>query len=322
MPLLAMISGLSLNLAAQELFPVRQITSDPASEGFPAWSPGGDSIIYQHTDRHDTIGKNGLWKVALDGSGATQIFAGVAEHAKWSPDGQLVVFDADTGQNMKMVHASGGPPMEFLPDSVTIRNGGLPHWSPDGSKIAFIEGGTTSLCVYDMMRGQVRSIFHREGIVPLPGGWTPDGEQVLIAHMEMPSRKSSIWTIPLDGGDPAQITGHCENFYRHLALSPDGKYLVYACYENRSLGLYIMGLDGFASAGGDGSAGEGLPAHGKASLPLAVDPGVSYEGPVWSPDGNKIAFISTRAGNADIWVMDLDLDELGKKLDAAQTLNQ
>lgn len=306
---LAITIVFSLQLAAQELFPVRQITSDPASEGFPTWSPDGDSIIYQHTDLLDTAGKNGLWKVALDGSAASQIFVGVGEHPKWSPDGTLVVFDADTGLNMKMVKAWGGPPIEFLPDSIRIRNGGLPHWSPDGSKIAFIEGGTITLCVYDMKTGEVNSIFHREGIVPLPGGWTPDGKQVLAAPMEMATRRSTIWTIPLDGTVPTQISGHCENFYRHLALSPDGTLLVYGCYEERTLGLFIMRVDGSAS-------------QGSASLPLAVAPGISYEGPIWSPDGTRIAFISTRAGNADIWVMDLDLDELGKKLDAAQTLNQ
>ena len=303
--LLAILAILGPQVAAQDLFPSRQITHDPASEGFPTWSPTGDSLIYQHTDRYDTIGKNGLWKVALDGSGATQIFKGVGEHAKWSPDGKRVVFDADTGQSIKMIKAWGEKPVLFLPDSIHIRNGGLPHWSPDGSKIAFIEGGTISLCVYDVKTGEVFSIFHKEGIVPLPGGWTPDGKQVLAAFMEMPSRRSTIWTVPLDGSGPGQITGHCENFYRHLALSPDGSLLVYACYEERYLSLYIMQL------------GEGKSTGGVPILPLAVTPGVSYEGPVWSPDGKSLAFISTRSGNADIWVMELDLVELRRKLAGA-----
>ena len=304
--LLAVLGLLNLNLGAQELFPVRQLTTDPAAQGFPTWSPAGDSLIYQHTDRYDTIGKNGLWKVALDGSGAAQIFTGVGEHPKWSPDNQWIVFDADTGQSIKMIPAAGGDPLVFLPDSIRIRNGGLPHWSPDGSKIAFVEGGTISLCVYDMQSGRVRTIYRQEDLVPLPGGWTADGKKVLAAFMEMPSRKSTIWTVPLDGSEPTQITGHCENFYRHLALSPDGSLLVYGCYKDRYLSFYIMQL------GAGRSTGEG------PVLPLAVTPGVSFEGPVWSPDGKKLAFISTRSGNADIWVMEMDLDELSRKLDAAR----
>ena len=284
---------------AQDLFQARQLTSDPAQEGFPTWSPGGDSLIYQHTDMNDTAGKNGLWKVALDGSGAKQIFSGVGEHAKWSPDGRLVVFDADTGQSIKMISSWGGAPIIFLPDTVHIRNGGLPHWSPDGSKIAFIDGGSLSLCVYHMESGKLSSIFRKEGIVPLPGGWTADGKQVLAALMEMPSRKSTIWKISLDGKENKQITGHHENFYRHLALSPDGALLVYAVMEDRHLGLYIM------------------PTEGGASLPFAVTPGAHNEGAIWSRDGKKLAFISSRAGNADIWIMDMDLEEVWKKLKAA-----
>ncbi len=69
--------------------------------------------------------------------------------------------------------------------------------------------------------------------------------------------------------------------------------------EDRHLGLYIM------------------PTEGGASLPFAVTPGAHNEGAMWSPDGKKIAFISTRDGNADIWIMDLDLDEVRKKLIAA-----
>lgn len=297
--MLVLILGAERQLIAQDLFQVRQLTNDPAQEGFPTWSPHGDSLIYQHTDMHDTAGKNGLWKVALDGSGAIQIYAGVGEHAKWSPDGRLVVFDADTGQSIKMIPAWGGAPYGFLPDTVRIRNGGLPHWSPDGSKIAFTDGGSLSLCVYHMESGKLSSIYRKEGTVPMPGGWTADGTQVLAALMEMPERKSTIWKISLDGKENKQIIGHHENFYRHLALSPDGALLVYAAIEGRHLGLYIM------------------PAEGGASLPFAVTPGAHSEGAIWSPDGKKIAFISTRDGNSDIWIMDMDIDDVWKKLKAA-----
>jgi len=289
-----------LQLDAQDMFEARRLTTDPAREGFPTWSPDGESIIYQFSDRYAAEGQNGLWKVRQDGSGAEQIFSGLAEHPRWSPDGRLVVFDADTGKSIKMILADGGTPKSFLPDSIHIRNGGLPCWSPDSKQIAFIEAGSVSLCVYHMESGKLIRIYGKEGMLPLPGGWSPDGKHVLIALMDRETRKSTIWLISSDGKERKQITGHHENFYRHLALSPDGSWLVYAALIENHLGLYIM------------------PAEGGTSLPLAVTSEVHNEGASWSPDGKKIAFNSTRGQNADVWVMELDIGKLRENLkDAA-----
>lgn len=286
-----------LQLDAQDMFEARRLTTDPAREGFPTWSPDGESIIYQCSDMNAAAGQNGLWKVSQDGSGAKQIFSGLAEHPSWSPDGRFVVFDADTGQSIKMIPADGGAPIVFLPDTIQIQNGGLPCWSPDASQIAFIEASSISLCVYHMESGKLIKLFGEEGMLPLPGGWSADGKYVLAALMERQTRKSTIWLISADGKDRTQIKGHHENFYRHLALSPDGTLLVYAALEGRHLGLYIM-----SSEGG-------------VSLPLSLTPNVHNEGPSWSPDGKKIAFNSTRGQNADVWVMELDIEQIRKKLE-------
>ena len=46
---------------------------------------------------------------------------------------------------------------------------------------------------------------------------------------------------------------------------------------------------------------------------LTFDP--AQEGfATWSPDGKKLAFTSTRTGSFDIWIMDVDLEELKKNL--------
>lgn len=284
------------DLIAQDRFPVRQLTFDPAQEGFATWSPDGKFIIYQHSDLNDTRGKNGLWRISPEGTGITHVFKELAEHPRWSPDGQWIVFDADTGQSIKMIQAQGGAPIAFLPDSIHIENGGLPCWSPDGSQIAFLERTGLSICIYQMNGGGIRSIFRREGLLPLLGGWTPDGKTLLVALMDRQTRKSTLWKVSADGRTQEQITGHHENFYRYLALSPDASLLVYGVTENRRVGLYVM------------------PFEGGPSLPLIVSEQAHNDGPCWSPDGKKLAFTSTRTGSFDIWIMDVDLEQLKKDL--------
>ena len=110
-----------------------------------------------------------------------------------------------------------------------------------------------------------------------------------------------MWKISSDGKERKQITGHHENFYRYLALSPDGSLLVYGVLEGRYVGLYIMS------------------AEGGRSLPLSITTQGHNEGPNWSPDGKKIAFTSTRSGNFDIWIMDVDIEQLKREL---QELNK
>ena len=56
--------------------------------------------------------------------------------------------------------------------------------------------------------------------------------------------------------------------------------------------------------------------EGGISLPLAVTPQGHNEGPSWSPDGKKIAFNSTRPWNADVWIMDVDVEQIIKELRA------
>lgn len=286
-----------INLYSQDNFKTVQLTSTELIEAFPCWSPDGKFIVYELVARHGSPEKIGLWKLDLNTMENVHIFKGIAEHPKFSPDGKYIIFDGDSGRSVQLLPAEGGTAENIMPDSIIIFNGSLPCWSPDGSKIAFIEGETKSLCIMDMNTRLVQKIYQAEGFLPLPGCWTKDGKSVLSALMDFKTRKSSILKISIDGKSVTPVKGHHEALYRYLELSPDGSLLVYGVFEinKRKASLWIM------------------PAEGGNSILLIPDPG-NQEAPSWSPDGKYIAFNSTRSGNGDVWMLEVDIAELQEKL--------
>ncbi len=56
-----------------------------------------------------------------------------------------------------------------------------------------------------------------------------------------------------------------------------------------------------------------MSAAGGHRVQITSHPGYD-DGPAWSPDGTKIAFVSTRSGNFDIWTIDVDVERVRREL--------
>jgi TolB protein len=271
-------------------YPVRQLTTHPAQEGFPFWAPDGKRLVHSAMAIDDTIG---LWTVAHDGSDRGRLTVEIGEHPVWSPDGHYVVFDGDSGNSIKVVSSCGGTPIRIVPDSVRIFNGGNPNWSPDGRSLLFHEGA--NLRVLDLARGIARIIFTREGTRPVSCGWSRDGKGVYFWVRPPGSRESALWKVSLAGEAREILPLTPGKAYRYMDESPDRTMIAYTVCEGRVCDIWVM------------AAGGGTPVQ------LTGHPGLD-ESPRWSPDGSKIAFTSTRSGSFDVWVMDLDVADLRKAL--------
>ncbi|OFW08095.1 MAG: protease [Acidobacteria bacterium RIFCSPLOWO2_02_FULL_67_36] len=106
-----------------------------------------------------------------------------------------------------------------------------PHFSPDGSKVAFTAtvAGNTDVYVVPAAGGEpLRLTFHPA--VDCVRGWTPDGRRVLFASsrgtLPTPGANSyfRLWTVALDGSVPDALP-----IPRAFAgtYSPDGKRVAY-----------------------------------------------------------------------------------------------
>jgi Tol biopolymer transport system component len=132
---------------------LRQVTHNrPAAknecrcDGSPSFSPDGRRIAFVRTISEHKVA---LFTVASSGGTLKQLTPwgrGVAAKIDWSPDGSLIVFSSPefgpgrpgTSANVFTVHPDGTGVTQLTHDRGGKINNGAGSFSPDGTKIAFI----------------------------------------------------------------------------------------------------------------------------------------------------------------------------------------
>jgi len=178
-----------------------------------------------------------------------------------------------------------------------------PMFSPDGKRLTFTRrpfiGGVTEETIYVMDPIDVNpadgSGDNLVKLTPAPSpnfmsAYSPDGSQMVFLRQEPPGSDNEIWVMDADGTNPVQLTDNSLLESRPV-FSPDGTKIVYARRglpgtpaSIRQLDVYVMNANGTEQT--------------RLTTSLAND-----NNPRFSPDGEKIAFESTRNGSSDIYVM-------------------
>jgi eukaryotic-like serine/threonine-protein kinase len=165
-----------------------------------------------------------IWRIAPDGSGATAVTNGGADFPGFdiTPDGRDLLYlsfrsSAHVGLFRQSVET--GRFVE-LPGPV-----GPPAISPDGKTMAITPGGIVTLMSLDGT-GRRKLFAMNTGPGEVTGRglqWTPDGKSLAYIHTE--KGVSNIWSRPLTGGEPLQLTHFNEDRIFQFAFSKDGKQL-------------------------------------------------------------------------------------------------
>ncbi len=121
----------------------RQLTSGPARDFRPRWSPDGRRIAFV---RQTPAGARDVWVMRADGSGQRQVtrLGDVDAPPSWSPDGTRLVFSNPAGMQTVAATGPAAPTVvtgrfageEAFPAHPLSVDGSV-AWSPDGQHIAY-----------------------------------------------------------------------------------------------------------------------------------------------------------------------------------------
>lgn len=198
-----------------------RITSGPASDRQPAWTPDGLGLVFTS----DRAGGFDLWQVGIGPTGATGEPERVTSTPEWEgeptvgPTGDLV-FVRGTGPTARLVRRD--PTGAERP--VTRGRDGAERWpvyAPDGRRLAYVTSGErgTSLRVR-WLDGDSTSVVLNNRPAERPA-WSPQGDRLVFAAR---GGSPGTWITPLDGAYTNLVTTDAAA----ATWSPDGRVLALA----------------------------------------------------------------------------------------------
>ena len=283
--------------------PVR-LTSDPADESDPDFSPDGSVIVF----RSEKDG-GGIYTVPALG-GAPVLLAPLGRNPRFSPDGLWIAYSiggeatSNPGSaGVFIISARGGVPRAVHPEMATATN---PVWSPGSDRLLVLgrqdgkapareqldwwilpidAGAPQRTGVFARLRTQnlLRTQFPQK--YPIPLDWREDGgDQILFDASSVWGQTDNLWEIGLKGtGAPRRLT-LAPGRQRHASWSADGRRLAFAA-EELNFSIWLQPLD--AATG----AARGTPTRLTDDVSEELTPSMSW-------DGTRIAY--ERHG-ADHW---------------------
>jgi hypothetical protein len=121
-----------------------RLTDDSGTDGTPAWSPDGRTIVFVS----DRTGSDQIWLMNADGSGQTQLTHGEGANQvpAYSPDGTRIAFVSDRSGSVEVWSmAADGTDLRNLTRSPSRANGQWSvGWSPDGRSIIYASSALPS----------------------------------------------------------------------------------------------------------------------------------------------------------------------------------
>ncbi|MEK6781914.1 MAG: CehA/McbA family metallohydrolase [Bacteroidota bacterium] len=282
------------NYYFHELY-IPQLTSSPSSV---AWMPDSKSLVYSMA--------GSLWKQDVESNTAQQLTdsKGYDYQPDVAPDGQKIIFVRYNGTSMELMllDVTSGE-TKSLTDNKAVNL--EPRWSPDGNQVAYVSTFNTGHfllhvariendqfteinCVTPDRKSNTKRYYYSAFDHAINPVWSKDGKEIyFISNKEIAHGTGDILSINEEVGSTKAIHHEETSWRTKPDISPDGSRLVYSSYLGRNWHQLWL-----------------LPVAGGYPIPLTYG---EYDNtaPRWSPDGEKIAFISNRDGNTSLWIVNV-----------------
>ncbi|MYC71967.1 MAG: DUF5050 domain-containing protein [Gemmatimonadetes bacterium] len=195
--------------------------------------------------------------------------------------------------------SSESPSIGSIETRLLTSSGRGPRWSSDGQRIAFYSSRNGWWDVYSIDAdgtNEIRLTTHETG--EAAPTWSPDGFRIAFtSYRDGYDGHQSIHIMDSDGTNETRLTEN-DRHDTSPTWSPDGRRIAYVSQLREDNGLRLDG-DGLNSEiyvmDADGSNKTRLTQHVEDD-----------ELPTWSPDSQRIAFLSARNSPTAIYVMDAD----------------
>jgi Tol biopolymer transport system component/DNA-binding SARP family transcriptional activator len=268
---------------------------------WPRWSPDGTRLSLETNHAIYVVpALGGDPKLLLESTGPVVNGEGAwseegPSYLAWSPDGRRIAYAL--GRDIEVRGTEGGP-------VTRLASLDQPHslvWSPDGNRLALVAGNAAFVYAPEAIGNLAPSAIW---VVPAAGGapvritdaaslntspvWLPDGRGLLFISDRDGSRDIYRVALGRDGRPAAEPSRLTTGLSLHgLALSPDGRVLVYADFSDYA-NIWSLALP------------TGAPVSSSVATPVTSGH-QSIEGLSLSPDGRWLAFDSDRGGHQAIY---------------------